>query len=61
MSFIFCFEETFLELGSAEVLPKVTVFSAGFYYFFKKWAIPGLFFVYFHLFKQSLQFLQQKM
>ena len=27
--------------------------------FFKKWANPGLFFVYFHLFKQTLQFLQQ--
>ena len=25
----------------------------------KKWAILGLFFVYFHLFKQTLQFLQQ--
>ena len=24
-----------------------------------KWAIPGLFFVYFCLFKQTLQFLQQ--
>ena len=27
--------------------------------FFKKWANPGLFFVYFCLFKQALQFLQQ--
>ena len=27
--------------------------------FFKKWAILGLFFVYFRLFKQTLQFLQQ--
>ena len=27
-------------------------------YFFK-WAIPGLFFIYFCLFKQTLQFLQQ--
>ena len=27
--------------------------------FFKKWAIPGLFFVYFRIFKQTLQFLQQ--
>ena len=27
--------------------------------FFKKWANPGLFFVYFRLFKQTLQFLQQ--
>ena len=26
---------------------------------FKKWAIPGLFFIYFRLFKQILQFLQQ--
>ena len=26
---------------------------------FFKWAIPGLFFVYFCLFKQTLQFLQQ--
>ena len=26
---------------------------------FKKWAIPGLFFVYFRLFKQTLIFLQQ--
>ena len=28
--------------------------------FFKKWAILGLFFVYFSLFKQTLLFLQQK-
>ena len=28
-------------------------------YGFFKWAIPGLFFVYFRLFKQTLQFLQQ--
>ena len=28
-------------------------------YFFKKWAIPGLFFLYLCLFKQTLQFLQQ--
>ena len=27
--------------------------------FLKKWAIPGLFFVYLRLFKQTLQFLQQ--
>ena len=27
--------------------------------FFKKWANPGLFFVYFPLFKQTLQILQQ--
>ena len=27
--------------------------------FFKKLAIPGLFFIYFRLFKQTLQFLQQ--
>ena len=27
--------------------------------FLKKWANPGLFFVYFRLFKQTLQFLQQ--
>ena len=26
---------------------------------FKKWAIPGLFFVFFRIFKQTLQFLQQ--
>ena len=26
---------------------------------FKKWAIPGLSFIYFRLFKQTLQFLQQ--
>ena len=29
------------------------------YSFLKKWAIPGPFFVYFRLFKQTLQFLQQ--
>ena len=28
-------------------------------FFKKKWANPGLFFVYFRLFKQTLQFLQQ--
>ena len=28
-------------------------------FFFKKWANPGLFFFYFHLFKHTLQFLQQ--
>ena len=27
--------------------------------FFKRWAILGLFFIYFRLFKQTLQFLQQ--
>ena len=27
--------------------------------FFLKWANPGLFFVYFRLFKQTIQFLQQ--
>ena len=29
--------------------------------FFKKWTNPGLFFIYFRLLKQTLQFLQQKM
>ena len=29
------------------------------YHCFLKWANPGLFFVYFHLFKQTLQFSQQ--
>ena len=29
-----------------------------FHYFFK-WAFPGLFFIYFRLFKQALQFLKQ--
>ena len=29
------------------------------YIFFKKWAIPDLFLVYFRLFKQTIQFLQQ--
>ena len=29
------------------------------YVFFKKWAILGLFYVYFCIFKQTLQFLQQ--
>ena len=34
--------------------------SYNFKYFFKiKWANPGFFFIYFHLFKQTLQFLQQ--
>ena len=28
-------------------------------FFTLKWTIPGLFFVYFHLFKQTFQFLQQ--
>ena len=28
-------------------------------FFLKKWAIHGLFFIYFRLFKQTLQFLQQ--
>ena len=28
-------------------------------YCFFKWAIPGLFFIYFRLFKQTLQFMQQ--
>ena len=35
---------------------KMRKFEKG---FFKKWANPGLFFVYFRLFKQTIQFLQQ--
>ena len=33
-----------------------TKFVVYFWLFFKKWAVLGLFFVYFLLFKQSLQF-----
>ena len=36
------------------------IFTLVFFFFFlKKWANPGLFFVYFRLFKQTLQILQQ--
>ena len=28
-------------------------------FLFENWAMPGLFFIYFRLFKQTLQFLQQ--
>ena len=42
---------------SVSTRPAVSINCTSFF-FKKKWAIPGLSLVYFHLFKQTLQFLQ---
>ena len=49
-------EEQGLHLGGKKLFCYLLFF---FNYFFQKWAILGLFFVHFRLFKQTFQFLKQ--